>query len=100
LTDWQPFCPGCGFVERIDDDGTCASCGADTCPLEQLRAHLAARGLHVVSAADRAVLDAMGKVKQALLLSTVNAKNRCSDEERDVAAAELARREGVPDGGR
>ena len=25
------FCTQCGVVERIDEDGTCASCGCDTC---------------------------------------------------------------------
>lgn len=57
---WQPFCPACGFVTAIDDDGTCAGCGADTCALEQLREHLAARGLCVVSAAEKALLDEAG----------------------------------------
>jgi hypothetical protein len=46
--------------------------------------------------AEQRVLDAMGHINLALLLSTVNAKNRCSDEEREAARAELARRELKP----
>lgn len=95
LTDWHPFCPGCGFVERIDDDGTC-SCGADTCGLDQIRERLAERGLHVVSAADRAVLDAMAAVPRETLERALANTLHGPEHSRDVAAAELARRDGAP----
>jgi hypothetical protein len=58
------FCTQCGLlgmeddadgraVSPIDEDGSCRFCGCDTCGLDQVREHLAARGLLVVSAADK-----------------------------------------------
>src|SRR5687768_15699515 len=93
LHERQPFCPGCGFVERIDEDGSC-SCGADTCGLDQILERLAARGLHVVSAADGAVLDAMAGAPADRVRYW--ADNATDPAARDVWRAELARREGVP----
>lgn len=99
LTDWQPFCPGCGFVERIDDDGTC-SCGSDTCGLDQILERLAERGLHVVSGAEKAVLDVVATIHAATLDAWRNGTTTglFYAHERELATAELARREGVADG--
>ena len=89
----QPFCPGCGLVDKIDSDGTCGYCGGDTCGLDQVREHLAEHGLHVVSAAEKAVLDAMTRVPGPVLRSTLRSNLAKCDESDAVARAELARRE-------
>jgi hypothetical protein len=86
----QWLCPGCGIRPNpggLDEEGCCTSCGADCCGPEQLLEFLAEQGLHVVTAADKAVLDTMAAVDIE------------ADEERRVAGfrrvvrAELARRE-------
>jgi predicted amidophosphoribosyltransferase len=53
------YCPECGFNVAADyNDGLCQRCGGDTTTGERIREHCAAVGLHLVTAADKAVLDA------------------------------------------
>jgi hypothetical protein len=93
------FCTQCGplgmeddadgrAVSPIDEDGSCRFCGCDTCGLDQLREHLAARGLHVVTTADKTVLDGCTDLET----STCVAYQR-STPFRFIAQLELARRE-------
>lgn len=56
--DWW-FCPICGPQAESDEDGLCVTCGATVCAFSTLCSTLAAQGLHVVTAAEKAVLDAM-----------------------------------------
>jgi hypothetical protein len=47
------LCPACGVRPArrgVDIDGTCAACGADTCEIAALGAHLAAVGLRIARA--------------------------------------------------
>lgn len=67
---------GKGYYKALDLDG--------------LRALLAAQGLHVVTAAEKTVLDAMAEVPYHCLKRQLNSNHR---DEREAAAAELARRE-------
>jgi hypothetical protein len=63
------FCPQCGplrveedgdgrAVSPIEQDGCCRFCGADTVTWPGLCEALAAQGLHIVTDADKAALDA------------------------------------------
>jgi hypothetical protein len=51
------YCPECGFNVAADEDGLCQRCGLDTSTGESVREHCAAVGLHLVTAADKAVLE-------------------------------------------
>lgn len=57
------YCPECGFNVAADEDGLCQRCGLDTSTGEMVREHCAAVGLHLVTAADKAVLDAVADVE-------------------------------------
>jgi hypothetical protein len=51
------YCQECGFNVAADEDGLCQRCGLDTSTGESVREHCAAVGLHLVTAADKAVLE-------------------------------------------
>ena len=90
------FCPQCGPMPTVDEDGCCAECGATCCRMSELRELLATRGLAIVPAADvltaeeRAVLEACATAEVAQLSNGWRMLD--GDSNRAVTAAELARR--------
>jgi hypothetical protein len=91
------FCPQCGLRDEtnhgIDGDGTCSSCGCDCCTWNSLSGHLSADGLHIVTGAERKVLEACAAIPDGSLHEW--RKHVLSSAARDLWDAELARRGGT-----
>lgn len=68
--------------------------------LDDVKRSLAAKGLHVVTAAEKAVLDAMAEVSNEDLEYWVSDDYYCPASCEKPGAAELARREAVKSSGR
>jgi hypothetical protein len=90
------YCPGCGTGTPVQDDGTCACCGADTCPFDHLEQQLGDVGLYVISAADKAVLDWAARLSVAELGLLRGDEYDQSEASIGFAQSELARREAKP----
>jgi hypothetical protein len=86
------FCCDNADVTRCDEDRCCVECGMDLVPLSQMRELLrSAHGLHIVSEADKRVLDAMA----ALHIDNVRSYDHESNKrhwEYPAMMSELARR--------
>lgn len=99
--DWW-FCPICGPQVESDEDGLCVTCGATVCAFSTLCSTLASQDLHVVTAADKAVLDACAAAElgeddpDADPTEPQEVGEECyiyTDDQCAIARAELARRE-------
>lgn len=114
LNELEWFCPHCGVLRVrlrceadsyatnvIDEDGCCAFCGYTCCSMSEVRALLSAHGLHIVSEADRKLLDAMAALPTAAVRTYEgtfsNEKHRYEIDAQMYALwqAELARRSGT-----
>ena len=90
VADWW-FCPICGPQVESDEDGLCVTCGATVCAFSTLCSTLAAQGLHVVTAAEKAVLDACAAAH--IRTFDDDTFNYRLDDIDAICTAELARRE-------
>jgi len=90
------FCPDCGLRDAHRHDvgahDDCSECGMDCWRESQLSEMLLKAGRHIVSEAERKVLEACAEIPKASLEACVDDAEITPDWYLDLARAELARR--------
>jgi hypothetical protein len=97
------FCPDCGLRDAHKHDvgahDDCSDCGMDCWRESLLREMLAKAGRHIVSEAERKVLEAcagLDKTQMGLALDAASYTREPEGKWSPVIVAELARRSGIP----
>jgi len=63
----RAFCVLCGVGVAFDEDGCCTGCGCTVCSVQELRDLLFRSRLHIVTEAERKVLDACAELPESTL---------------------------------